>query len=250
MQVTYPSHHRWMRDISDGTEIGFSGRIIKMISSSIPLLSQNNIVSTIEPLTDSFFEDFTPAYLANIGNKANALVNDVYATTLGKTDSKVPYFGFSLRENGKYIGGTIFSLRSDRISYAYRTFLKDWNEAKLKANPALIGEHMIATFAYGQGKTLISHGKDRNPYGRNSAIGMAGFKLSVGCRPSNVTDSTYEIHTLDTDTLTEDCLILEQPKEGTSITKAYLITTKETEHKYLQVTKYPDQLTVEVLYRD
>jgi hypothetical protein len=109
---------------------------------------------------------------------------------------------------------------------------------------------MVAVFAFDQGKTIISHGKDRNPYGLNSAIGMAGFKLSVGCRPSNVTDGTYEIHTLDTDKLTEDCLILEQPKEGTDITKAYLVTSRENGHKHLQVTKYPEQLSVEVLYRD
>lgn len=249
MQVTYPSHHRWMRDISEGIEIGFSGRIIKMVNSSNPLLERHNIVSKIEPLTDIFFQDFTPAYLDNIGNKANAMVSDVYAMTLGKVDSKVPYFGFSLIENGKYIGGTIFSLRDDRVSYAYRTFQKDWNEAKLKANPALIGEHMIAMFAYDLGKTLISHGKDRNPYGLNSAIGMAGFKLSVGCKPSLVPPGTYEINTLDTNTLTEDCLILELPKEGNGITKAYLVTSHENEHKYLQVTKYPEQLAVEVIYR-
>ena len=250
MQITYPSHHRWMRDISKGVEIGFSGRIIKMVTESLPLLSHYGVVSKIEPLTDDFFEEFTPAYIENIGNKANAMVHDVRAKTLGNHNGAILYFGLSLHENGEYIGGTIFSLRSDRVSYAYRTFHRNWNAATLKANPAIIAEHIVAVFAYNQGKTIISHGKDRNPYGPNSAIGMAGFKLSVGCRPSNVTNGTYDIHTLDTDTLTEDCFILEQPKEGTDITKAYLVTTRENEHKYLQVTKYPEQLTVEVLYRD
>lgn len=249
MQITYPGHHRWMRDISAGADIGVSGRIVKLINRSLPQLASQGIVTTVEPLNADFFNEFTPMYVENISSKENALVHDVRAMTLDKERSDLQYFGYSIRENGSYIGGTIFSLRSDRVSYAYRIFQKDWNEAKLPANPALIAEHMIADFARSQGRNLLSHGKDRNPYGLNSAIGMAIFKLSVGCHPSNVTDGTYEIHTIDTATLTKDCLILEQPKEGTTITKAYLVTTKETEHKHLQVTKYPEQLTVEVLYR-
>jgi hypothetical protein len=250
MQVTYPSHHRWMRDISAGVDIGVSGRIVKLITRSLPLLEENGVVAKIEPLHEGFFDEFTPMYIENIGKKNNAIVFDVKATTLGKADNIFPYFGYSIHENGKYIGGTIFSLRKDRVSYAYRTFEKNWFEAKLPANPALIGEHMIAEFARNQGINLLSHGKDRNPYGLNSAIGMAIFKLSVGCHPSNVTEGSYEIHTIETGEINEDCLILEQPKEGTDITKAYLVTSRDNEHKYLQVTKYPNQLKVEVLYRD
>jgi hypothetical protein len=249
MQVTYPSHHRWMRDISAGVDIGVSGRIVKLITKSLPLLEQSGIITKIEPLHEGFFDEFTPMYTENIGKKNNAIVFDVKATTLEKASNEFPYFGFSIHEQGQYIGGTIFSLREDRVSYAYRTFEKQWFNAKIPANPALIGEHLIAEFARNQGRNLLSHGKDRNPYGLNSAIGMAIFKLSVGCHPSNVADGTYEVRTIETDEITEDCLILEQPTTGVDITKAYLVTSRETEQKYLQVTKYPNQLQVEVLYR-
>ncbi len=249
MQITYPSHHRWLRDISAGVDIGVSGRIVKLINQTIPLLGANGIEARIEPLSEDFFVDFTPQYIANIASKENAMIHDVMETTLLRPRKNSIDYGFSLYEKGSYIGGTIFSLRSKSVSYAYRTFQKNWNEAKLSANPALIAEHMVAEFGRNNGKHVLSHGKDRNPYGLNSAIGMAGFKLSVGCSPFNLT-GTYDINILDTTSISKDCLVLEQPQEGTAINKAYLITSKETEHKYLQITKYPDQLLVEVLYRD
>jgi hypothetical protein len=249
MQITYPSHHRWMKDISAGANTGFSGRVVKFIEKSLPLLEQNRIIAKIEPLREEFFDDFTPMYTEKIGQKNNAIVFDVKATTLEKVGVDFPYFGYSIHEDGKYVGGTIFSLRKDRVSYAYRTFEKKWFNADLPASPALIGEYMIAEFARDKGVDLLSHGKDRNPYGLNSAIGLAIFKLSVGCYPSNVTEGSYEIRTIETGEISEDCLILEQPKRGTNITKAYLVTTKANEYKYLQATKYPNQLAVEILYR-
>jgi hypothetical protein len=219
-----------------------------MINQSLPLLDENGVVITIKLLDEDFFIEFTPMYAANIGSKENALVHDVMATTLLQPRTNSTHYGFSIHEKGCYIGGTIFSLRSESVSYAYRTFQKNWNEARLNANPALIAEHMIAEFGRNNGKNNLSHGKDRNPYGLNSAIGMAGFKLSVGCAPFNLVGA-YDIKTLDTDTLEKDCLILEQPNEVGKITKAYLVTSRENEHKYLQITKYPNQLAVEVLYR-
>lgn len=246
MQVSFPSHHSWLKDISAGIEIDFSGRAAKKIHASLPLLEASQIEHRIEPLTEAFFDDFMPLYLGYIGNKQNALLHDVKANTLYK-DSRFPYFSFSLYESGEFIGGTIFSVRADRISYAYRTFKSDWINARIKASPAMIGEYVVAEYASTHGKQFLSHGKDRNPYGINAGIGLAAFKLSVGCRAS--VSKGAELRTLDTESLTEDCLILELPNEGTAITKAYLVTTPETLEKHIQVTKYPDLLAVEVLFR-
>jgi hypothetical protein len=246
MQVSFPSHHSWLKDISAGIEIDFSGRAAKKIHASLPLLEASNITYTIEPLSGAFFADFMPLYTAHIGGKQNSLLHDVEEKTLHKVSS-FSYYSFSLRENGVFIGGTIFSLRTDRISYAYRAFQTDWTDARLKASPAMIGEYVVAQFASEQGKQFLSHGKDRNPYGLNAAIGLATFKLSVGCKAS--VSKGAEVRTIDTDTITEDCLILTMPEEGTSITKAYLVTTPESLDKHIQVTKYPDLLEVEVLFR-
>lgn len=249
MQVTYPSHHRWLKDISAGFEIDFSGRAAKKIHAALPQLEGFNISYTIEPLNEAFLEDFIPKYEADIGSKQNALLHDVKGKTYNNEKSIFPYFCLSLKEHGVFIGGTIFSVRTDRVSYAYRTFNNNWIDAPVKASPALIGEYAVAQFACAQGLKYLSHGKDRNPYGLNASIGLATFKLSVGCRPYIGSDESDVIKTIDTKDLKEDCLILEMPKEGTAITKAYLVTTKETLEKYIQVTKYPELLAVEVLYR-
>jgi hypothetical protein len=247
MQITYPSHHRWLMDITSGLATSFEGRVGKKILSTLPLLSEANIHYHIEPLTENFFVKFLPLYTSQIQSKSNALIHDIVEKTLHNTKSAFPYYSLSITEGGTFIGGAIFSVRKDRVSYAYRTFIKEWQQAKLKAGPALIGEYAVAEFSCKRGLSYISHGKDRNPYGLNANIGLATFKLSVGCRPS--ISSEFEIKTLCTAALTEDCFILAMPEEGTIINKAYLVTLPQNEEHYLRATKYPDQLTVEVVYR-
>ncbi len=248
MQISYPSHHQWLKDISAGLELDFTGSVAQKIQSSLPHLGSFGVTYTIEPLSEAYLEDFMPMYQTEIGSKQNALMHDVPGKTLHNAEAPFPYFCLSLKENGVFVGGSIFSVRPDRISFAYRTFSNGWNKAKLRASPSLIGEWAVSQYASEQGLAYLSHGKDRNPYGLNANIGLATYKLSVGCRAS--IRGEFEVLTLDTSTLTEDCLILELPKEGRDINKAYLVTLKETAEKYLRVTKYPDQLKVEVLYRD
>lgn len=247
MQISYPSHHRWLLDISSGTEACFTGRVGKKIRSTLPLLTQSKIDYHIEPLNEAFFNDFLPLYASQIQTKENALIHNIIDKTLNNQDSLFPYYSMTLTEGGVFIGGAIFSVRSDRISYAYRVFNKQWLHATHKAGPALIGEFAVAEFSSNRGLTYISHGMDRNPYGLNANIGLATFKLSVGCLPS--VSSAHEVKTLRTSTLTRDCFILAMPTSGKTITKAYLVTRKENEAEYIRATKYPDQLSVEVLYR-
>ena len=248
MQVTYPSHHTWLMDISSGIDTNFSGRVAKKIQSTLPLLTSNNITYSIEPLTEDFFTEFTPLYEKQIGGKQNALLHDIKDKTLHNKKNTFLYYAITLREQGIFMGGAIFSVRNDRVSYAYRTYINEWQIAtKLKAGPALIGEYAVAAFACEHGLNFVVHGKDRNPYGLNASIGLATFKMSVGCVPSVA--NACEIKIIETDTITEDCLILVQPETGSIITKAYLIVDPKNEATYLRATKYPELLTVEVMYR-
>ncbi len=248
MQITYPSHHSWKRAVSDDPLELFSPRTKNKILAAVSNLEAEGVSYSIEPLKESFFETFIPLYTSKIGQKDNAIVHDVVKNTLGKGASSFPYYSLSLFEKNEFIGGTIFSVRRDRISFAYRIFLPKWNSVNLKISPAYIGEYAAAMFAHEHKLPFISHGRDRNPYGLNADIGLATFKLSAGCRA--YVPSDCEVKTIDTTTITQDCLILGKPLEGVAIEKAYLVVSRETEDKYLQVTKYPDQLTVEVLYRD
>lgn len=247
MQVTFPSHHRWQCALTEDPTEHFSPRTAGKIRTALALLEKVGVSYEIAPLSEEFLTQFMPLYTEHIGGKANALIHDVHEKTLGKEASSFPYYSLSLFEQGVFIGGTIFSLRPDRISFAYRTFNQSWNQANLKISPAYIGEYALSEFGSAHKLPIISHGKDRNPYGLNAAIGLATFKLSVGCHP--YVPENVEVKTLDTETLTQDALILTYPTEGSLINHAYLVTLPENEHKYIQVTKYPDQLTVEVLYR-
>ena len=234
-------------DISSGLEASFPGRVGKKILSTLPQLENADIRYRIEPLTEAFFVKFLPLYAGQIQTKQNALIHNIVDKTLHNTTSKFPYYSLTITEGDTFIGGAIFSVRKDRVSYAYRTFIKEWQRAKLRAGPALIGEYAVAEFSCARGLQYISHGMDRNPYGLNANIGLATFKLSVGCYPS--VSSVFETKTLQSSLLTEDCFILAMPEVGTTIKKAYLVTLPGNEEDYLRATKYPDQLTVEVLYR-
>lgn len=249
MHIVYPSHHRWFRKNAEDPLQYFTGKNLKKLTHTLADEQLQSITWQIAPLSDDFFTDFTPLYNETIGTKENGIVHDVYQKTLGKDFIEFPYYGLSVYENGVYIGGTIFSLREDRIAYAYRAYKRDWNEITLKTNPAILAEYYVAQFASEKHIKYISHGRDRNPYGLNSAIGLATFKLSVGCSP--LLTENFDTLELDTNTIEQDALILEMPEKGQLyITKAYLVTTKENEQKYIQVTKYPEQLAVEIVYRN
>lgn len=249
MHIKHPSHIRWFRETGTDPLEFLSGRNGKKIRSSINKLDASKITHVLKPLTKDFFTEFTPLYESIVGSKQNSIVHDVQAKTLGKINAEFPYYALSLYEKSQFIGGTIFSLREDRVAYAYRAYLSQWSQATIKAQPALIAEYLVAQFAIKHRLLFVSHGRDRNPYGLNSAIGLATFKLSVGCRPLLTEDC--EPHELDPASLKTDTLILLYPETKTPyISKAFLYTSRETEQKHIQVTKYPELLEVETYYRD
>ncbi len=247
MEISYPNYTVWQRETSKNPLDFVQGKTKKKLESTIKKLTEAGIDTLIEPLERSFFEWFTPLYNSHIASKQNNIVHDIYAKTLGKETIDFPYFSLTLFERGEKIGGTIFSSRPDRIAYAFRIFPSDWQHANLLASPALVGEYAIETYAIEHQIPHVSHGRDRNPFGINAAIGLATFKLSMGCQP--VLPTVYEAHTLDSDTVDVDTLVLTLPTQGEAITKAFLVTTPENEARHVQVTKYPHLLSVETLYR-
>lgn len=248
MKIEYSNHHRWFRENTSDPMTYFQGRNRKKILSSLDQLEKHGITHVIEPLTKEFFSWFTPLYTSHITVKKNAIVHDTYQKTLGKPVIEYPYFSLTLKENDVYKGGTIFSVREDRLAYAYRVYERTWDSAPIKANPALLAEYFVAEYASRTNLKYVSHGRDRNPYGLNSDIGLATFKLSVGCYPLLTENPEFDV--IDTETLTGDALILKKPENGVRITEAYLVTAHDTEAKHIQVTKYPELLEVTRIYRD
>ncbi len=171
----------------------------------------------------------------------------VYATVY-KKDTPYSYYALILKEDGIPIGATIFSERKHTLSIAYRIYPNSWTMGSMQANPSLYTEYLINMYAAERGFTMISHGRDRNPYGPNSYVGLAGFKLSIGCA-AYIPLKSIPVEEFDTDNAQCDTFIFEYPQEGRRITKGYLICSEEMCERYMQNTKYPHLIEVETIFR-
>ncbi len=247
MQIDFATKHRWERPITQDfiSDLGKNNRArLKSTLSKLPNLP---ITFEITPLTTEDFTWFTPLYTSIIGEKSNPKLFNIQENTLDK-NSPYEYKILTLQENGKNIGATIFSLRKQKISIAYRAYGNHWPESQLQASPSLYTEYLINQYGLENNLNLLSHGQDRNPYGLNSDIGLAIFKLSVGCSPF-LPRGKYEIKTIDLTTVKTDILIFTLPPDGNKITDGLLYVKAENQDKYNQLTKYPEQIKIEILTR-
>ncbi len=249
--ITYAPHHRWLKPAVENPETLYSSNNVKRIRSALQRTTENQISHEFKPLDEQFLQWFIPMYESTIADKKNSMVHDVYKTTLGNQNSVSEYWSLAVYEKGIPIGGTVIGIRSDRIMIVYRIYNQKWTSSILQANPSLYSEYLVSKYAYDTGKNFVSHGKDRNPYGLNANIGLAVFKLSVGCSPSIILENEeYVPLELDPNSLTTDALILHYPQTGDKITEATLVTARETEDKYAQLMHYPELLKVTTVYRD
>lgn len=251
MRVTYASHHRWTKPVVADPVALFGKNAQANMRSALKKIDTDAVRTEIRELDEAFLDWFVPLYAGHIGRKVNPKIFDIREETLGKKEhwGEKKYYSLTLTERGERLGGTIFSVVDTYFAVAYRAYADRWRHGKLRANPSLYAEYVACTHAYGLGMETISHGRDRNPYGPNANIGLAIFKLSVGCEPRK--SGKYEMHALETDALTEDALILEYPGDGTDlITRAHLVTLRENEPYYAQATKYPERLAVTIHYRN
>ena len=242
MIIQHTDKHRWIKEIDPLIFPDFGKNNTKKIQSLLNKISSTNITHLFEPLTPAYIEWFEKLYNANLATKHNPRPYDVYGTTLGKEVIVHPYYILILLENGTPIGGTIFTLRTDRLSMVYRTYPADWMENDSKCSPALYAEYLATEYALAQNKPKLVHGVDANPYGVNSHVGVAIFKLSTGCHAE--IKSAYLKTESDLNALPYNSLVLAHPKVGNRITEAFLIGDDATALKYEQLFKYPQQLHV------
>jgi hypothetical protein len=249
MIIQYPSVHKWTKTVTSDPLFGFGKNHTVRINNSLKKISDSSVTHSFEPLTSDILEWFIPLYTATITEKNNPKLNDILKSTLGKV-SKFSYFALILREEEVPIGATIFSERNSILSFAYRIYPLDWQKNNLPAGPSLYAEYLMNAYASQNGFSKISHGKDRNPYGYNAGIGLALFKLSVGCA-IDLPKDTFEILSLDSTTVTQDILVFAYPENGsTHITEAYLCVSKDTLSKYDSILKYEHLIHTNVILRD
>lgn len=252
MNIAYPPFVRWMKPVPADILDSYGKKNQKRLSATLDKIGETDISHEIRPLDEDFLVWFEPLYRQNIGSKKNAAVHNLRSMTLENTESLSDYWCLTLKQGDTHIGGTIIGVREDRIMIAYRTYQPKWNDnVSLQANPSLYTEYVATAWAQELGKEWVSHGKDRNPYGLNANIGLALFKLSVGCRASVVEDNPdYEPQQIECESISENALILEYPKEGEIIEHAILWIAREEEAKYAQLFSYSHLLDITVHYRD
>lgn len=249
MRIQYADKQKWVKVLREDilSDFGKNGR--KKVQRLLRDMDLYSITHQFAELDQKYLDWFIPLYQERIYSKENPNTYDIYATTLGKKNPTYAYYGLTLLEKGVPVGGTIFTLRKDRLSITYRSYLPDWMQhTDIACSPSLYAEYLITQHAKDNGKRKLVHGSDRNPYGLHSSIGIAIFKLSVGCIP--FTQITAENKEIELDDITKNILVLELPKEKRRITTAYLYTSYADENKFEQLYKYDEHLHIETIYRD
>lgn len=245
MSIEYTNSHYWLKPVKENILEPYSKSNREKLKSTLKQYTEHNIEFEIAVVTETVLDWFIPLYTNLISSKSNPSLHDVRESTL---EDDREYFALILKQDKVALGATIFSIKDWYVSIAYRAYPNNWqNNIKLRSNPSLLSDYFIAEYTQSIQKEWISHGLDRNPYGPNSYIGLAAFKLSVGCK-AFIPTKTVATETLDTSEINTETLVLHRPTEKTRITEATLFVKPEDEEKYQQVTKYPDLLKVNIVH--
>ena len=245
--IEYPTQVIWKKSLPFPTALeNFSKKHTKRIQFVIDRLSEYTITHTITPIDTEFLDWFKTHYINSISHKTNPNVADIDAM-LEPYDIPLQCYGLKIMEAGQVVGGAIYINKKNRVTTALKVFNGGWYGGNLPASPTLYSEYLLYTHARNCGYSLISHGKDSNPYGLNSDIGLCAYKLSLGYTP--FLDKNCENGSIERTEIQTDCLILQYPSSGKIITEALLFCTNESLPKYEMVTNYKQTLSIEIVIR-
>lgn len=185
MLITYPHHIRWKLFLD--THIDpydfFIGSMKKRVKKTVEKLQQQNVYEfRHEIVTKEYIERFLPIYQELISSKENPLVFDIASSIVLSDDAKYKYESVSLYQNDIFVGGVIYSNREDSFFVGYKAFPRTF-DFSAQSTPTKVAEYYLIQKAQQEKKEYMSHGKDRNRYGLYSSIGLAQFKMSIGCLP-------------------------------------------------------------------
>lgn len=182
--VTYPQYIKW--ELSLAKKISslecFSPEIAKKIPKSLSRLQAAGYTFVFEAVDASYMEKFHTLYVQNISQKENPKIFEVKGKIAEKLSKGETIEALSLYKNNTYLGGSIYRVLDEKFSVIYRTFQKEF-EISLPVNVGIAADSLVYQKAIDEKKTDITHGRDRNLYGLHSDIGLAQFKLLVGCAP-------------------------------------------------------------------
>ena len=184
--LLYPTYISWKVDLLAVSDVAslLGPERVRKIKKAIERLHAGapNHLFLIEAVTPNYLDEFVPLYESHIGAKERGTVFDVRSRITEKMAKGFGYEAVSLRADGRLLGGMIYGVRPHTMSVAYRVFPLAM-PLKLPISCSYIAEQLLIEKALALGKRSIIHGKDRNPYGVYSSIGLAGYKLAIGCVP-------------------------------------------------------------------
>jgi hypothetical protein len=220
-QEQYKSHIRWVVDLKGVASADqlYSAKRRQRIRQTARLLENAHIRLEVEVLTPELLQEFIPLYEAHILAKKSPVVHPVAQKMQALWDAGREVHMISLYKNGVFIGGMIFRRMKHYTSVYYRMYPHDVG-VKTPISVAYLAEKLLIDKTIAWGKEGIIHGRDRNAYGMNSAIGLADFKFRQGARPQPSKSEDVTVETFDDTQLKEDVLLFMGLEEDQWITKA------------------------------
>jgi hypothetical protein len=222
--MNYPSHILWKLNFNSNQNIKsiFSKKTYKKIISSYNKLLEFGYTFKIQTLNQDLIDEFYPLYKKNIQKKRNGIVRDLYTYYSRFLEEGVSCKLLSLYFDGELQGGLVFVERKTRLSAVIKYF-PVFAKCNIQSSITIVVEYLFFQEALRLEKKGIYHGVDTNEFGVNSEIGLAMFKLQIGCRPyiSSV-DSTYVVKSDFVWDTEEDVLIFQGSKPKEKISHAIL----------------------------
>lgn len=248
MPLKYPKFVVWKKEISNIDVMdNFSPRQKKYINSLLNSPNFSTIQYKIEKINTDFLEKFTPFYNQKIQHKRNPHIVDI-ELLISEKSKEFPIYCLSILEEGVFVGGSIFIHRLNRMTTSVKSFESNWLNFRSSTSPTLLAEYFFYKHAISFGYTLITHGKDRNPYGQNSSINLCATKLQLGYSPYLPKGVEYGL--LELKDIKEDILLLTKPTMGEIITEGLLVlinNADEQNYNLLLNTKSKLRITIEHL---
>ena len=239
MIITIPDKVSWRKTIGTDSFSHYNKTNAKRILKTSTHQKRDSIDFVIEALTPDHLAWFEPMYISKIAQKINPQIINLYDTTLKKENRH--YKILTITENQVNIGAIIFSETDTEVSISYKIFADTWEVSTLPAGPSLYADYLLTESSMLAGKTVMSHGKDRNGYGITSSIGLAIFKILLGYKP--YLPKKYVLQTIDDTTIFGDVLYF-RSTEGTPELEGNLYTTHATESSWLRLKSYEDQVKI------
>lgn len=246
----YPSYVAWQ--IALAPNQGFfdltSQENTRRIKKALAVFEASTYRFQIDQVDSTYLDAFVPLYENHIQKRQHAAISAVRQNIGDNVVAGRVYESISLLKDGNLIGGLVYSVRSQALGVAYRVFPHTL-DFRLPVSCSYVAEYYLVARAKELGKSTIIHGRDRNPYGLNAAIGLADYKLRVGALPFVSTSAHNKFQTIDTLLdAGENVLVFLGEEPGQPITKALLFIVSDAadvERRYAGLIKQT-RVTIDV----